>query len=127
VAMPENPMVQLGDFHFAHNQAEFSWSGPMLLGWVTNNYWETNFRPHQPGRVHARIVSCPIVGASMSFRRIALDWRRPTSAIAPHLGEPERHPPLLPEAEPCSDCRRLSCQNHPFSLCTSRLQSAGPV
>jgi hypothetical protein len=57
VAMPENPMVQLGDFHFAHNQAECTLERAMLLGWVTNNYWETNFRPHQPGQVGSGLRS----------------------------------------------------------------------
>jgi alpha-mannosidase len=54
IATPDNPMVQLGDFHFAQNQYEFDLERPMLLGWVTNNYWETNFRAHQPGAVTAR-------------------------------------------------------------------------
>ncbi len=54
VATPENPMVQLGDFHFGHYQSEFRLEQATLLGWVTNNYWETNFRAHQPGMVQAR-------------------------------------------------------------------------
>ncbi|MBK8049893.1 MAG: hypothetical protein IPK16_23995 [Anaerolineales bacterium] len=53
VATPDNPMIQLGDFHFGDNQVEFNLERPMLLGWVTNNYWETNFRAHQPGEVTA--------------------------------------------------------------------------
>ncbi len=53
VACSINPMVQLGDFHFAHNQSRFALERAMLLGWVTNNYWETNFRAHQPGLVRA--------------------------------------------------------------------------
>ncbi len=53
VACPINPMVQLGDFHFAHNQGRFELRRALLLGWVTNNYWETNFRAHQPGQVRA--------------------------------------------------------------------------
>lgn len=59
IACPENPMVQLGDFHFAHDQSEFTLERALLLGWVTNNYWETNFRGHQPGRVTARYVMQP--------------------------------------------------------------------
>jgi alpha-mannosidase len=54
VATPENPMVQLGDFHFGHYQSEFELEQSTFLGWVTNNYWETNFRAHQPGQVEAR-------------------------------------------------------------------------
>ncbi len=62
IATPENPLVQLGDFHFGHYQATFSLERAMLLGWVTNNYWETNFRAHQPGQVQARYRIQPYEG-----------------------------------------------------------------
>ena len=99
VAMPENPMVQLGDFHFAHNQAECALERPMLLGWVTNNYWETNFRAHQPGRVHARYRILPHHGGfdELQAHRLGLEAANPEPLLQ-HLGEPERHPPLLPGA-----------------------------
>ena len=98
VAMPENPMLQLGDFHFAHNQAECTLERAMLLGWVTNNYWETNFRPYQPGRVHARYRILPHRGGfreveAHRFGREAAD----PQPLFQHLGEPEHHPPSLPE------------------------------
>jgi hypothetical protein len=32
VAVPDNPMVQLGGFHFGHDQAEFALERAMLLG-----------------------------------------------------------------------------------------------
>ena len=63
VATPENPMVQLGDFHFGHYQMDFNLEQSTLLGWVTNNYWETNFRAHQPGQVEARYRIQPYEGA----------------------------------------------------------------
>jgi hypothetical protein len=62
IATPDNPMVQLGDFHFGHFQSAFKLERALLLGWVTNNYWETNFRPHQPGRVTARYRILPYSG-----------------------------------------------------------------
>ena len=98
VAMPENPMVQLGDFHFAHNQAECALERPMLLGWVTNNYWETNFRAHQPGRVHARYRILPHSGGfdELQAHRFGLEAAHPEPLLQ-HLGEAESHPPLLPE------------------------------
>lgn len=63
IATPENPMVQLGDFHFGHYQMEFDLDASTLLGWITNNYWETNFRAHQPGQVQARYRVQPYEGA----------------------------------------------------------------
>jgi hypothetical protein len=97
--MPENPMVQLGDFHFAHNQEECTLERAMLLGWVTNNYWETNFRAHQPGRVHARYRIKPYGGGcnELQAHRFGLEAAY-SQPLLQHLGEPERHPPLLPEA-----------------------------
>jgi hypothetical protein len=99
VAMPDNPMVQLGDFHFAHNQAECTLQRAMLLGWVTNNYWETNFRAHQPGRVHARYRIRPYRGG---FNELQAHRFGQEAAYAQplfqHLGEPKRHPAVLPEA-----------------------------
>ena len=101
VAMPENPMVQLGDFHFAHNQAEYTLERAMLLGWVTNNYWETNFRAHQPGRVQARYRIKPYQGGfnELQAHRFGLEAASSEPAFQ-QLGEPERHPPSLPEAGP---------------------------
>jgi alpha-mannosidase len=63
IATPDNPMVQLGDFHFGHNQAGFALERALLLGWVTNTYWETNFRAQQPGMVTARYRVQPYAGA----------------------------------------------------------------
>lgn len=62
IATPENPIVQLGDFHFGHDQSEVKLERAMLLGWVTNNYWETNFPGAQPGVVTARYSILPYAG-----------------------------------------------------------------
>ena len=59
IATPENPLVQLGDFHFAHDQREIRLERALFLGWITNNYWGTNFRGYQPGRVTARYAVRP--------------------------------------------------------------------
>ena len=63
IAMPENPLIQLGGFHFGHNEYHFDLERALLVGWVTNNYWETNFRAHQPGMVYARYRILPYNGA----------------------------------------------------------------
>ena len=70
----------------------------MLLGWVTNNYWETNFRAHQPGRVHARYRIQPHRGGfnEVQAHHFGLEAAY-TQPLFQHLGESQRHPPLLPE------------------------------
>ncbi len=97
VALPDNPMFQLGDFHFAHNQSEFALERAMLLGWVTNNYWETNFRAHQPSRVHARYRILPHSGGfnEAGAHRFGLEAAH-AQPLMQHLGEPESSPRLLP-------------------------------
>ncbi len=62
VATPDNPLAQFGGFHFAHGTRRADPARPWFLGWVTNNYWETNFRAHQAGRVQARYVVRPHAG-----------------------------------------------------------------
>ncbi len=89
VALPDNPMIQLGDFHFGRFQRAFRLERPLLLGWVTNNYWETNFRAHQPGRVWARYRLRPHAGGFQEAQahRFGLEaaHNRP---LLQHLGEP---------------------------------------
>jgi alpha-mannosidase len=88
VAVPENPMVQLGGFHFGDYQMKFTLDKAMLLGWVTNNYWETNFRAHQPGRVVARYVFQPYSGGFDESRAHQFGLEAANSApVVQHLGE----------------------------------------
>jgi alpha-mannosidase len=96
IATPENPLVQLGDFHFAHNQREISLERAMFLGWVTNNYWETNFPGAQPGTVTARYAILPYVGDFDEFRahKFAAETEH-SRPLVQHLGEPAA-PELLP-------------------------------
>ena len=93
IALPDNPMVQFGDFHFGHNQQQFTLDRALLLGWVTNTYWETNFRTHQPGGVHARYRIYPHQGG---FDKAAAQRRGlETAASQPllqHMGEPAPQP-----------------------------------
>lgn len=54
VGCPINPLWQFGDFDFAANQSTANTDRALLLGWVTSNYWDTNFRARQPGLIRAR-------------------------------------------------------------------------
>ena len=89
IALPDNPMVQFGDFHFGHNQQNFSIERALLLGWVTNTYWETNFRTHQPGGVHARYRVIPHVGGFDPSSAYKLGQEAAAALpLVQHLGEP---------------------------------------
>jgi hypothetical protein len=96
IATPENPMVQLGDFHFAHDQQDVTLERAMFLGWVTNNYWETNFPGAQPGVVVARYTILPYAGDFDEERahRLAAEAEH-ARPVVQHLGEPAA-PDLLP-------------------------------
>ncbi|WP_276256657.1 hypothetical protein [Halomontanus rarus] len=62
VGTPVNPMVQFGDFGFAANADDGAVDAATVLGWVSNTYWETNFRASQPGLVRARYHLTPHSG-----------------------------------------------------------------
>jgi alpha-mannosidase len=63
VGCPLNPLVQFGDFHFGENREEFALDRALVLGWVATNYYNTNFRAHQPGVVRARYHLRPHEGS----------------------------------------------------------------
>jgi alpha-mannosidase len=88
IATPDNLLVQLGDFHFGHYQSEFKLERSMLLGWVTNNYWETNFRVHQPGRVEARYRLLPHTGKFDEANAHRFGFESKSTPLFQHLGEP---------------------------------------
>lgn len=99
VALPDNPMVMFGDFHFADYQQEFTLAEATLLGWVSNTYWETNFRAHQPGRVTARYRLYPHAGPFAEAQ--AHRWGQETLYAEP-LVQPLGEPPLAAPALPAS-------------------------
>jgi alpha-mannosidase len=52
---PDAPLVQFGDFHFGPPpEAIERVPDPLLLSWVANNYWDTNFPQIQSGPVRLR-------------------------------------------------------------------------
>jgi hypothetical protein len=95
VGCPLNPLVQFGGFSFGANRERVP-ADPLLLGWVTNNYWETNFRARQPGAVRARYRLHPHGGfdESAAHRRgLAAEHADPA---VHRLGEPGAEP-VLPD------------------------------
>jgi alpha-mannosidase len=89
-------MVQLGDFRFGANLAEHTLPRPLVLGWITNNYWETNFRAHQPGGVRARYWLLPHTGGfnEAAAHRFGMEVASPP--ILQSLGEPPATEAALP-------------------------------
>jgi len=98
VAVPDNPMVQFGGFNFGRHQAHVDLERAMLLGWVTNNYWETNFRAHQPGQVRARYRISPYRGTFDETRanRFGLEAAN-NKLLTQHFGEPTETEPTYPD------------------------------
>ena len=63
LATPDNPLAQVGGFQFGNAARSVDLARAWFLGWVTNNYFDSNFRAHQAGRVEARYVLRPHAGA----------------------------------------------------------------
>jgi hypothetical protein len=52
VACPDTPLWQVGGFTFGrHASGEVERTEAMLVGWLTNNYWDTNFQADQSGEI----------------------------------------------------------------------------
>lgn len=58
-----NPLAMFGDFHFGDAATAFPARPATFLGMITNNYWQCNYDPIQPGRVVARYRIRPYSGA----------------------------------------------------------------
>lgn len=88
LACPDTPLWQLGGFSFAQNRERFALERPWLLAWMTNNYWQTNFRASQPGPVRARFVLRPYAGGFVAARAHRLGDESAMPVVFQHMGEP---------------------------------------
>ena len=60
LACPDMPLAQIGGFTFGQRRLTVERGGrPLLLAWLLNNYWTTNFRLAQPGwqRFHYELAT----------------------------------------------------------------------
>jgi alpha-mannosidase len=62
IACPDAPLWQVGGFTFGRHQdpdGRVSRERPMLVAWLTNNYWMTNFQADQGGALRFRFWLLP--------------------------------------------------------------------
>ena len=62
VGTPDAPLWQVGGFTFGRHQepdGRVTRERPMLLAWLTNNYWNTNFQADQGGQMRFRFFIAP--------------------------------------------------------------------
>jgi hypothetical protein len=62
VACPDVPLWQVGGFtygRFGDPDGRVDRPAPVLLAWLTNNYWSTNFQADQSGRLTFRLTLIP--------------------------------------------------------------------
>ena len=92
---PDAPLVQFGDFHFGPPpEAVDRGADPLLLSWVANNYWDTNFPQIQNGPVSLRYglvtLATPdpreIAAHAAKLRNPVLTWPVTTGGRGPSTG-----------------------------------------
>jgi len=93
---PDAPLVQFGGFHFGPPiDAVPRDPDPLLLSWVANNYWDTNFPQVQNGRIQLRYGlltltepdPAEITAQAAKLRSPVLTWPVTTGGRGPSVGK----------------------------------------
>ena len=126
VACPDAPLWQVGGYTFGRHQepdGRVARERPLLLAWLTNNYWMTNFQADQGGRIRFRFFLLPGPTRSLgASAQAALAYARPPAAhlyagrgelrhAAAALLAPDLGPLLLTRLEPDGDGVALTLLN----------------
>ena len=83
VACPDTPLWQIGGFTFGrHQHGEVKRDEPMLLAWLFNNYWDTNFEVDQSGQMKSRFRLIPHLAQTVG---------QSVRAALPHVAAPGLH------------------------------------
>jgi hypothetical protein len=92
---PDAPLVQFGDFSFGPPpEAVDRVADPLLLSWVSNNYWDTNFPQVQSGWIRQRYGLLTLAGPDLAeiaarsaqLRSPLLTWPVTTGGRGPSAG-----------------------------------------
>jgi hypothetical protein len=93
---PDAPLVQIGGFHFGPPLDVIARNpDPLLLSWVANNYWDTNFPQVQRGPVKLRYGlltlaepdPAEIAAQAAKLRNPVLTWPVTTGGRGPSAGK----------------------------------------
>jgi hypothetical protein len=126
IACPDAPLWQVGGYTYGRHQdpdGRVARERPLLLAWLTNNYWMTNFQADQGGRIRFRFFLLPGPARTLgAAAQAALAYAKPPAAhlyagrselrhAAAALLMPELGPLLLTRLEPAGDGVALTLLN----------------
>jgi hypothetical protein len=83
VASPDTALFQVGGFTFGrHDRGAVNREAPVLLAWLNNNYWDTNFEVTQSGPIRTRLHLCAHAPEPVSDS---------VNRVLTHVSEPQVH------------------------------------
>jgi hypothetical protein len=86
---PDAPMIQAGEFNFGRRSKSIvRQENPLLLAWPLNNYWDTNFRPAQPGYIELEYHLTTFARFDAAALKKEADGRKAGLEVHPALAMP---------------------------------------